>query len=241
MEQIRENLLELKLSGMAECLKTLEETRRMHELSFMDGLKLLIQAETDQRASSRLERLIKNAAFRYKFTIEELAFDAARGLEKSQVMQLATGSYIRNGEAILITGAAGTGKSALSTALGMNACRQGYTVVYHNMQKLMAKLKIARLEGNSISMFDKLAKTDLLILDDFGISKMDNQQQLDFLEIIEDRHAKKSTVITSQLPVTKWFDVFKEETVADSVLDRIVHSSHRFQLKGESMRKKKIQ
>jgi DNA replication protein DnaC len=238
MEQIKTSLTGLRLSGMAACLKTLEETRRMHELSLMDGLKLLIQAETDQRESNRLERLIKNAAFRYDATIEELAFDATRGIEKSQVMMLATGSYVRNGEAVLITGAAGTGKSTLATALGMNACRQGFTVVYNNMQKLLAKLKIARLEGNSISLFDKFAKTDLLILDDFGIAKMENQQQLDFLEIIEDRHAKKATIIASQLPVNKWFDVFKEAIIADSVLDRIVHSSHRFQLKGESLRKK---
>jgi DNA replication protein DnaC len=238
MEQIRESLTGLRLSGMAACLKTLEETGRMHELSFMDGLKLLIQAETDQRESNRLERLIKNAAFRYDATIEELAFDAARGIDKSQVMNLATGSYVRKGEAILITGAAGTGKSTLATALGMHGCRQGFTVVYYNMQKLMAKLKIARLEGNSIAMFDKLAKTDILILDDFGIAKMESQQQLDFLEIIEDRHAKKATIIASQLPVNKWFDVFNEAIRADSVLDRIVHSSHRFQLKGESLRKK---
>ena len=122
--------------------------------------------------------------------------------------------------------------------LGMHACRQGFTVFYNNMQKLMAKLKIARLEGNSISLFDRLAKTDLLFLDDFGVAKMENQQQLDFLEIIEDRHAKKATIIASQLPVNKWFDVFKEAIIADSVLDRIVHSSHRFQLKGESLRKK---
>ncbi|MDR2569627.1 MAG: IS21-like element helper ATPase IstB [Oscillospiraceae bacterium] len=241
MEQIRTSLLGLRLSGMATCLRTMEETKRMHELSFMDGLKLLIQAETAHRESNRLERLIKNAAFRYKATVEELSFDAARGVEQAQVMILATGNYIRNGEAILITGAAGTGKSALCTALGMQGCRQGYTVVYFNMQKLLAKLKIARLEGNSISLFEKLAKTDLLLLDDFGISKMDNQQQLDFLEIIEDRHARKSTIITSQLPVANWFDVFKEAVIADSVLDRIVHSSHRFQLRGESRRKKMIE
>jgi len=238
MEQIRTGLTGLKLQGMAACLATLEETRRMHELSFIDGLKLLIQAETDLRESNRLERLIKNAAFRYKATIEELAFDTARGIDRSQIMALATGDYIRKGDAVLLTGATGTGKSTLATALGMNSCRQGYTTAYWNMLKLLAKLKIARLEGNSISLFDKLAKTDLLIIDDFGVSKMENQQQLDFLEIIEDRHAKKATIIASQLPVNKWFDVFNEATIADSVLDRIVHSSYRFQLKGESLRKK---
>jgi DNA replication protein DnaC len=239
MEQIRASLSRLKLPGMATCLRTLEETRQTYELSFADGLKLLIQAEIDQREASRLERLTKNAAFRYRASIEELSFDAARGIEQAKVIALATGSYIRNGESILITGATGCGKSFLATALGMQACRQGHTVVYHNMQKLMARFKIARLEGSCISLFDKLAKTDLLILDDFGLSQMDNQQQLDFMEIIEDRHARKATIITSQLPVANWFDVFKEETLADAILDRIVHTSHRFQLNGDSLRKKR--
>jgi len=239
MEQIKASLSRLKLPGMSACLKTLEETRQTYELSFIDGLKLLIQAEVDQRESSRLERLMKNATFRYRASIEELSFDAARGVEQSKVINLATGSYVRNGESILITGATGCGKSFLATALGMQACRQGHTVVYHNMQKLMARFKIARLDGTSISLFDKLAKTDLLILDDFGLASMDNQQQLDFMEIIEDRHARKATIITSQLPVSKWFDVFKEETIADAILDRIVHNSHRFELNGDSLRKKR--
>ena len=239
MEQIKTSLSRLRLPGMLACLKTMEETRRLHELSFSDGLKLLIQAETDQRESNRLERLIKHASFRYQASIEELSFDPTRGVEQSKVTSLAIGSYIRNGESILITGAAGCGKSFLATALGMQACRQGNTVVYYNMQKLLSRLKIARLEGNAISLFDKLAKTDLLILDDFGLASMDNQQQLDFMEIIEDRHARKATIIASQLPVAKWFDVFKEETLADAILDRIVHTSHRFELKGESLRKKR--
>jgi len=182
---------------------------------------------------------MKNAAFRYRASIEELTFDTARGIEQSKVMLLSTGSYIRNGESVLITGAAGCGKSFLASALGMQACRQGYTVNYYNMQKLMARFKIARLEGNSISLFDKLAKTELLIVDDFGLSSMDNLQQLDFMEIIEDRHGRKATIIASQLPVANWFDIFKEETVADAILDRIVHTSHRFELKGESLRKKR--
>jgi DNA replication protein DnaC len=239
MEQIKESLSRLRLPGMAACLRTLEETKRVHEISFCDGLKLLLQAETDQREANRLERLLKNAAFRYKASIQELSFDAARGIEQSKVLSIACGSYIQNGESILITGATGCGKSFLASALGMQACKQGHSVAYYNMQKLMAKFKIARLEGNTFGMFDKLAKTDLLILDDFGLASMDNQQQLDFMEIIEDRHARKATIIASQLPVASWFDVFNEETIADAILDRIVHSSHRFELKGESLRKKR--
>jgi DNA replication protein DnaC len=238
MEQIKASLTRLKLPGMSACLRTMEETRRIHELSFLDGLKLLIQAETDQREATRLERLMKNAAFRYNAAMEELTFNAARGIEQSQVIELATCNYVRKGEAILITGAAGCGKSFLATAFGTQACKLGYSVYYNNLQKLMARLKIARLEGNSMTLFDKLAKTDLLILDDFGLFALDAQQQLDFMEIIEDRHARKATIITSQLPVANWFDLFKEETLADAILDRIVHTSHRIELKGESLRKK---
>ena len=151
---------------------------------------------------------------------------------------LATGKYLDNGESIIITGATGCGKSFIASALGHQACAQGYKTAYFNMHKLTKQLKIARIEGSIVSFFLKLAKTHLLILDDFGLTHLEKQQQLDLMEIIEDRHGRHSTIIASQLPVASWFDIIGEATIADAILDRLVHTSHRIELKGESIRKK---
>jgi DNA replication protein DnaC len=238
MEGIKSKLLSLRLSGMAQQWQTLEETRRTAELSLKEGMELLLQAEDDKRQENRYERLMKNAGFRYRSSLEEINQDPARGIDKSLMARLAMSDYIKNGEAIIITGAAGCGKSFLASALGHRACRQGYSVAYQNMQKLLVRLKMARLDGSIIKLFERLAKSDLLIIDDFGLSALQGQQQTDFLEIIEDRHAKNSTIIVSQLPVASWFDVIGDAVIADAILDRIVHTAHRFELKGESLRKK---
>lgn len=238
MDQIQTQLTSLKLSGMAKSWQSLIETRQSSELSLIDGLQLLLQSEQDQRLNNRNGRLLKNAKFRYQASIEEIIHEPTRGLDKSLLAHLVTGDYIKNGEAVIITGAAGCGKSYLASALGNNACRKGYRVAYFNMQKLLTQLKLARLDGTIIKLFDKFAKADLLILDDFGLVKLESGQQVDFLEMIEDRHAKKATIIVSQLPVGSWFDVIGNESIADAVLDRIVHTAHRFELRGESMRKK---
>ena len=239
METIQSRLLSLRLPGMAHQWQTLEETRRAGELSLMDGMELLLQAETDNRKENRYQRLMKNATFRYKASIEELNRDASRGMNSTLIDRLASGEYIKNGEAVIITGAAGCGKSFLASALGHQACRQGYNVAYTNMQKLLVRLKLARIDGSIIKLFDRLEKTELLIIDDFGLTALQGQQQTDFLEIIEDRHAKRATIIASQMPVASWFDIIGETIIADAILDRIVHTAHRIELKGESMRKKR--
>ena len=138
----------------------------------------------------------------------------------------------------MITGATGCGKSFIASAMGHQACAQGHTVAYFNTQKLMMKIKMSRVEGSIIKLFENLSKTTLLILDDFGLTHLDKQQQLDLMEIIEDRHARRSTIIASQLPVASWFDVIGEETIADAILDRLVYTSHRIEINGESQRKK---
>jgi DNA replication protein DnaC len=225
MTQITSQLNELRLQGMSRSWKNLTETRQHQGLSLSEGLEILLQAEKLDREQRRFARLHKNAKFRYQASIEELRKDSSRGLDLSLMNSLATGAYLKNGESIIITGATGCGKSFIASALGHQACAQGYPTAYFNMQKLTKQLKIARLEGSIVSFFIKLAKTQLLILDDL-------------IEIIEDRHARPSTIIVSQLPVASWFDIIGEATIADAILDRLVHTSHRIELKGESLRKK---
>lgn len=239
MTQIETQLNRLRLHGMSRTWQALLETRRQHELSLGEGLELLLQAEEQERTNSRFERLRKNARFRYQASIEELSIDASRGMDKSLISALATGEYLKKGESVLITGATGCGKSFLASALGHQACAQGYKVAYYNMQKLLLKTKISRIEGTIVKFFENISKTDLLILDDFGLTHLEQQQQMDLMEMIEDRHGKSSTMIASQLPVASWYDVIGEETIADAILDRLVHTSYRIEFKGESLRKKR--
>ena len=239
MKKIESQFNQLRLYGMNRTWQALLETRRHTELSLSEGLEILLQAEQQEREQKRFERLQKNARFRYQASIEELQMDASRGIDKALITTLATGEYLSKGESILITGATGCGKSFLASALGHQACVQGYKVAYFNIQKLMQKIKMARIEGIIYKFFEKMARTDLLILDDFGLTHLEKQQQLDLMELMEDRHGKASTIISSQLPVASWFDVIGEETIADAILDRLVHTSYRIELKGESLRKKR--
>jgi len=239
MMQIESQLNHLRLKGMSRSWQALMETRRAQELSLSDGLKLLLQAEEDERSNKRFERLQKGAKFRYQASIEELNFETSRGLDKGLMATLATCDYITKGESLLICGATGCGKSFLASALGYQACSHGYSVGYYNTQKLLMRAKMSRMDGSILKFFDKIAKTSLLILDDFGLTHFEQQQQMDFMEIIEDRHGKTAIIIASQLPVVNWYDVIGEETIADAILDRLVHTSYRIELKGESLRKKR--
>ncbi|CAN5903800.1 IS21-like element ISRsp2 family helper ATPase IstB [soil metagenome] len=238
MMQIESQLHRLRLHGMSRSWQALLETRKSHELSLSEGLALLLQAEEEDRSDRRFEQLRKNARFRYQASVEELRLEAARGLDKGLILGLATGEYLAKAESVLISGATGCGKSFLASALGHQACAQGYKVAYYNVQKLLLRTKMARLDGTIYKFLERLSKTDLLILDDFGLTHLEQQQRLDLMEIIEDRHAKASTMIASQLPVASWYDVIGEETIADAILDRLVHSSYRIELRGESLRKK---
>jgi DNA replication protein DnaC len=239
VQQIDLKLRQMRLAGMARGWQALNETKQVFDLSFSEGLEILIEREEEERKNNRFKRLIMGARFRYQASLEELSYEPSRGLNKSMITDLASCGYIARGESVLIVGATGCGKSFLASGLGHQACLHGYSVIYFNTQKFMLRTKMARSDGSILKFFDKIAKTSLVILDDFGLTRMEQQQQFDLMEIIEDRHGKASTIIVSQLPVTNWFDIISESSIADAILDRLVHSSYRIELKGESMRKKR--
>lgn len=234
----QEKLRKMKFFGMLRAFKTSIESGQMTKFTTDEMIAFLIESEWDDRQNRNIERHIKNARFRYNASIEQVYYDKDRNLDKNQMMRFADCTFIEKKENILITGSTGIGKSYIASTLGHQACIQGYKVLYINTEKLMAKLKMAKADGSYIKEINRIERQNLLILDDFGIQPFDGQSRLSLMEIIEDRHGKQSTIITSQLPVKQWHDVIGEKTIADAILDRIVHNAHRIELKGESLRKK---
>jgi DNA replication protein DnaC len=231
-------LHELKLPGMAKCWEVLEEMHQLDRLTLREGLLQMLQSERDTRCNNRIQRLIKNANFRLKASLEELETDTARGISAASVADLTAGSYISNGMTVIITGPAGTGKTYFVCALGDRACREGHKVLYFTMNMLVETLKLVHLEGRETNFFRKVSSQSVLIVDDFGMLKLDGQIQHDFEQIIDDRYNRKATILASQLPVPDWYNVFQSELVAEACLDRIVHKAMKFNLSGESLRKK---
>lgn len=237
--KLEEQMYELRLQGMMKRWESLKETKQLQGISLKDGLELLLQAEWESRYNRKKDRLTKNANFRYQASLNELSYLPERSLDKTTMALLADGTYITKGNFVLITGATGCGKSFIATALGQQACSQGYRCMYISMKKLSTQLKMTRAEGTYMKYIEKISRQQLLILDDFGLTPMDQQQSIDLMEIIEDRHGKNATIVVSQLPVSTWYDVIPDSTIADAILDRIIHTATRIELKGESLRKKK--
>lgn len=228
----------MKFYGMQQSYKTLLDANQHHSLTNDEIVSILIQAEWEDRENRKIGRYIKTARFRYGANIEEIDFTARRGIDKTQLLRLADCSFINKKENLLITGPTGVGKSYLASALGHQACLQGYKTLYFNAQKLFPQLNTFKADGSYPKHIDRIERHDLLIIDDFGLQPLTPNARMMLLEIIEDRHGKRSTIISSQLPVDKWFEIIGDSTVADAIMDRMVHASHRIDLKGESMRKK---
>lgn len=229
---------DMRLLGMHRAFSTSLEDGKTSKLTPDELTAFLIDQEWDDRHNRSIERGMKNARFRYKATIENIDYAESRGMDKNQIHRLADGNFIQRKENLIITGSTGTGKSFLASAIGHQACQLGYKVFYVNTMRLFSQIKMAKVDGSFLKELSKIEKQDLLIMDDFGIQPFDAQSRLTLLEIIEDRHGKRSTIFTSQVPVRQWHEIIGEKTVADAILDRIVHDAHRIELKGESLRRK---
>jgi DNA replication protein DnaC len=234
-----DKMRKLKFFGMYHAFQSTLETGKTNDYTADELLAHLVEAEWDDRHNRRIERQIYYAKFRYKASIEDVHYHADRSIDRNQIMRLADCTFIDRNENLLITGSTGIGKSYIASAIGYQACTRAYKVYYASTPKLFAKLKMAKADGSYVKEIGKIERQQLLILDDFGIQPFDAQSRAALMEIIEDRHGKTSLIITSQLPVSKWHEVIGEKTIADAILDRIVHSAHRIELKGESMRKKR--
>lgn len=238
-EQTMEKMKTMKLHGMVRAFRTSLESGNTDKWTADELLSMLIDSEWDERYNRKLNRNVKNARFRYKAAVEQINFDTTRDLNKNYILRLADCEFIDKKENVLITGSTGIGKSYIASALGHQACSLGYKVLYEHTSKLFARLKMGKADGTYLKEVTKMEKQELLIIDDFGIQPLDQQSRTILMEIIEDRHGKRSTIFTSQVPVNKWHEVIGEQTIADAILDRIIHDAHRLELRGESMRKKK--
>lgn len=234
-----EKLESLRLTGMLTALQEQMGMDDINDLSFEERLGLLVDREAVCRESRRLKTRLRKAKLRHDAAVEDIDFRHPRGLDKSLVMRLADCNWLKNHENLIITGPTGVGKSYLACAFAQKACRTGYSAIYLRTSRLFENLGLAKGDGRYIKLLTGFAKTDLLVLDDFGLAKLNREHQHDLLEILEDRHGLKSTLVTSQLPVEHWHEQIGDPTMADAILDRLVHSAHKIQLKGGSMRKKK--
>ena len=234
-----EQLRRLRLHGMADAYAEQSGSRESDALSFDERLALLVDRERAGRDSRLLTSRLQRAHLRHTASMEDLDYSAARGLDKTVIRALARCTYVREHQNILIVGPTGTGKTYLACALAHKACLEGFTARYERLSRLLESIQVARIDGTYPKLMATLAKTDVLVLDDWGIAPITGTGRNDLLELLDDRHGSRSTIVTSQLPVADWHASVGDATLADAILDRIVHNAHRVVLAGDSMRKKR--
>ena len=239
-EPMMEKLLAMRLHGMADALKMQQQDPTAGELSFLDRLAMLIDQQWHWRQNQALARRLQAAKLRGNACIEEVDYRASRGLDKSVIRALVQESaWVRNHEHVFILGPTGVGKSFLACALAQKACRDGYSALYVRAAALFRDLAIARADGSLRLLLAKLSRIDVLVVDDWAMAPLNETERRDFWEICEDRYQTRSMILTSQLPVARWHEQVGDPTVADGILDRLVHNAHRIEMKGDSMRKKR--
>lgn len=233
-----EKMHQMKLHGMMRAFNTALEAGLSNQFTLDEMLAHLIDAEWDDRHNRKLERLIRLARFRYQATLEQIDFTLRRNLDKNAVLRFSEGTWVTEKKNIIITGPTGVGKSFIAVALGHQACVLGFRTLYFNCSKLFRRLKLLQADGTYLKELNKIQNQDVLILDDFGLQPLEIQSRLMLLEILEDRHGVKATVIASQLPVSSWHEIIGDKTIADAICDRIIHNAYRIEIEGESVRKK---
>lgn len=232
-------LLALKLNGMVEALEEQRKSTQTATLSFEERLALLVERQWLWKENRALTTRLQFAKLRQPACVEDIDYRQHRGLQRSVIEHLAGSDWLKYGQNCIITGPTGVGKTYLACALAQKACRDGYRALYFYSPKLFRELSASQADGSLPSLFKKLAKTSLLVIDDLGLEKATAAQYRDLLEVLDDRHSTASTLITSQFPPTRWHELIGDATVADAILDRLIHGAHRIELKGESMRKNK--
>ncbi len=238
-EQTIVQLRQLKLAGMAVAFERQNEQPTTYDdLSFTERLQLLVDSESNERSDRKQQRLLKAAKFKMAANGKEIDYQHPRGLKRDLMVSLLQCDWLVKSQNILLTGPCGSGKTYLACALGHEACMKGKSVKYFRLSRLLLALSQAKADGSYSKMLIQLAKLDCLILDDWGLEPLEAPQRNDLMEIMDDRHGSGSTMILSQLPTTKWYQLIGDNTLADAILDRVMHNAHRVKLKGESMRKR---
>ncbi|UJH92095.1 IS21-like element helper ATPase IstB [Antarcticibacterium sp. 1MA-6-2] len=235
--QTIEKLKQMRLGAMAQLHLQHVKDNRIENITADEYLALLTDHQWEDWQNRKIERLLKQAGFKQQASLADVNYTQNRNLDKNMFTRLGSLDFITRKENIILTGASGVGKSYLAQALGHQGCMMEYKTIYTNTARLLKKLKLSKVDGTYLKELGKLLKADLLILDDFGLQSFDNHARETLMDIIDDRYNKASTIISSQLPVSAWYDIIGEGTIADAILDRIVNSSHRIDLKGESLRK----